>query len=326
MGRIKFSPGNSCCEDTCPIFEDDFNRADSTSLGADWTETAGAWEIVSNELTTASANAELTTAASVPVTQSGVGKVTMRIKATASGDIICIGDKSGGSQVLFTFKFGTGSYVGTKYLSADESRDAYTLNTNTWYSVEIGNFVKIDGNIIRVNYASGLVGTVKFNPFSIGTTTLSGSAYFDDIVISDFTGASDECPDYTGSCGWFNTDPPPASVTLDIVGAGAAGLYDYTNLNGTYSLNSLGNCNYRVSGLSINITDSTGSPRTINRIDFLPFADANVSRAYVDTDVTRYYQTDQWSTAGDPLLGDSNSLTLNPVAFTTGAGTATVSY
>jgi hypothetical protein len=32
------------------IFSDDFNRADSTSLGADWTEVAGNWTIASNQL------------------------------------------------------------------------------------------------------------------------------------------------------------------------------------------------------------------------------------------------------------------------------------
>ena len=316
---------NCCCQAACPIFQDDFNRADSTSLGANWTETAGSWEIVSNELTTASANAELTTASAVPVTFTAYGRITMRIKATASGDIICIGDKSGGEFFLYTFKFGTGSYVGTSYIGNDEARHSYTLNTNTWYEVEIGDFVKVDGNIIRVCYSQkGLIGLAKFNNFSIGTTTLTGSAYFDDIVIYDYTGASNECPAFVGSCGWFNEDPIPASLTLDIVGATAAGLYDYTNLNGTYALDDLGNCFHEISGLSIAITDASGFPQTITRLTFRNFNVFQV--AEIETNLTTYYRSDEWSTAGDPFLGDTNSLTLNSLPFTTGAGTATVSY
>ena len=44
-----FSPSCQCCED-CILFEDDFNRANSTTVGNGWTEVAGDWEIVSNEL------------------------------------------------------------------------------------------------------------------------------------------------------------------------------------------------------------------------------------------------------------------------------------
>lgn len=38
-----------CCPE-CTIFIDDFNRADSTSLGSNWSEDSGSWEIASNEL------------------------------------------------------------------------------------------------------------------------------------------------------------------------------------------------------------------------------------------------------------------------------------
>jgi hypothetical protein len=36
-------------------FTDDFNRADSTSLGANWVEVSGDWSIISNQLSSGSA-------------------------------------------------------------------------------------------------------------------------------------------------------------------------------------------------------------------------------------------------------------------------------
>lgn len=39
-----------CCQRGCTIFEDDFNRSDSTSLGSGWEEVSGDWQIVSGEL------------------------------------------------------------------------------------------------------------------------------------------------------------------------------------------------------------------------------------------------------------------------------------
>lgn len=44
---------NKCCCPVvgCAVASDDFNRADSTTIGALWTEHVGDWEIVSNELT-----------------------------------------------------------------------------------------------------------------------------------------------------------------------------------------------------------------------------------------------------------------------------------
>jgi len=44
-------PRRCCCVTGCPITSDDFNRADSTTIGAQWTEHVGDWFIVSNKLT-----------------------------------------------------------------------------------------------------------------------------------------------------------------------------------------------------------------------------------------------------------------------------------
>lgn len=44
-------PRLCCCASGCAVAADDFNRADSTTIGALWTEHVGDWEIVSNQLT-----------------------------------------------------------------------------------------------------------------------------------------------------------------------------------------------------------------------------------------------------------------------------------
>src|SRR5690348_17002017 len=52
----KHNPG--CCGcggTTCSLFSDNFTRADSTSIGASWTEVFGNWEIISNTLRVTSA-------------------------------------------------------------------------------------------------------------------------------------------------------------------------------------------------------------------------------------------------------------------------------
>jgi hypothetical protein len=45
------APRKCCCNVGCDIASDDFNRADSTSVGSDWDEESGDWAIASNKLT-----------------------------------------------------------------------------------------------------------------------------------------------------------------------------------------------------------------------------------------------------------------------------------
>ena len=49
MTLKKNNPGCGCCVD-CGIFEDNFDRADDTDLGSDWSVGSGSWEIANNKL------------------------------------------------------------------------------------------------------------------------------------------------------------------------------------------------------------------------------------------------------------------------------------
>lgn len=53
-----FAAGCACCG--CTIASDDFNRSDSASIGSDWTEDSGTWEIYSNYLRLTSASGVVT--------------------------------------------------------------------------------------------------------------------------------------------------------------------------------------------------------------------------------------------------------------------------
>lgn len=48
---------DQCGCESCSPFSDDFNRADDTDLGADWSEVSGSWAISSNRLVTSSTSA-----------------------------------------------------------------------------------------------------------------------------------------------------------------------------------------------------------------------------------------------------------------------------
>ena len=60
--RIYLAESACCCDEaivSCIIFEDDFNRIDSSNIGSNWLELVGDWEIISNKLVIDSTNASV---------------------------------------------------------------------------------------------------------------------------------------------------------------------------------------------------------------------------------------------------------------------------
>lgn len=72
-----------CCSG-CVYFEDDFNRPDSTNLGADWTEVAEDWEIKTNKLQVSDSNAIVTCDETNP--DGTAITATCTLKGAAEGD------------------------------------------------------------------------------------------------------------------------------------------------------------------------------------------------------------------------------------------------
>lgn len=74
-----------CCGAGCQIASDDFDRADSTDIGADWDEVAGDWEIASNVLRVESSDALARHQSPQPDNEFGL-RVIADVKGDSDGD------------------------------------------------------------------------------------------------------------------------------------------------------------------------------------------------------------------------------------------------
>ncbi|MFJ5973529.1 hypothetical protein [Streptomyces sp. NPDC093060] len=76
-------------------FTDDFNRADSTNLGANWVEVSGDWSIVSNQLSSGSAGGTIILrAAGAMATSDNSAQVTIAATAAVSHGVWCRGNSN----------------------------------------------------------------------------------------------------------------------------------------------------------------------------------------------------------------------------------------
>lgn len=74
-------------------FTDDFNRADSSNLGAGWTEVSGDWSIASNQLSPGNAGGTIILrTATAMATDDNSSQITVATTATASQGVWCRGD------------------------------------------------------------------------------------------------------------------------------------------------------------------------------------------------------------------------------------------
>lgn len=83
-------------------FTDDFNRSDSTSLGAGWVEVSGDWSIVSNQLSPGAAGGTIILrAAGTMASDDHYAQVTIAATTTASQGVWCRGNSNISSGYLF---------------------------------------------------------------------------------------------------------------------------------------------------------------------------------------------------------------------------------
>lgn len=77
-----------CCPGECYVFYDQFNRSDSTDLGADWTEVVGYWSIVAKRLVeVGTADAKAITTAEVPADSAGEMDAFVQVYNYSVGDV-----------------------------------------------------------------------------------------------------------------------------------------------------------------------------------------------------------------------------------------------
>ncbi|WP_445520411.1 hypothetical protein [Streptomyces sp. NEAU-174] len=105
-------------------FSDDFNRPDSTDLGAGWVEVSGDWSIVSNQLSPGAAGGTIILrAAGAMATSDHYAQVTIAATTTASQGVWCRGNanisqgylwrNNGSSWDLFSVVGGSFTNIGT---------------------------------------------------------------------------------------------------------------------------------------------------------------------------------------------------------------------
>jgi hypothetical protein len=83
-------------------FTDDFNRADSTNLGANWVEVSGDWSIISNQLSSGSAGGTIILrAAGAMATNDNSAQVTIAATGAVSHGVWCRGNSTFTSGYLW---------------------------------------------------------------------------------------------------------------------------------------------------------------------------------------------------------------------------------
>jgi len=169
-------------------FADDFNRADSTSLGANWVEVSGDWSIVSNRLSSGSAGGTIILrAAGAMATNDHYAQVTISTTAVASHGVWCRGNSNisqgylwrndGSSWTLFSVVGGSFTSIGS-FAGAAVNGDIAKVQA-------VGSTIKgfVNG-VQRVSVTDTNVPTGT----SVGLRAESVSALrFDDFVAADVT-------------------------------------------------------------------------------------------------------------------------------------------
>ncbi len=233
---------NPCCCSVpdCTLFLDDFNRADSGSLGANWTETAGTWSILSNNLYCVSSNAIATYGGSFSFVQN----FRVLCKGNDSGDQMRLGFTQnifpyGPSFIGVELEVGSSAKLrsiidnGTKTIVWENS---VTAAAGVWHELAIISSGGASGTCAVVLNRSRFEMPVIGGSFKqVGTGNITSHVYFDDYQL----GAGGSSTNY-GTCsaptvywGWPPAYAEPAIITATISGITTP---SRSYMNGTYAL------------------------------------------------------------------------------------------
>lgn len=259
-----FDPGSCCCN-KCVIFADNFNRADSGSLGPNWSQLAATWSIASNKLTTSNASAiaecvvpppyhflgtPFTTYAQA-VVSGGYARVMLSAGPAGGGVVFIAAELGGGKIRLIARNDAMWPLLGDiviRECSAGSSgllricvslRDDYIVTC--WLDgVPLISAYISNGGILGTSYPD-FVNTLSCG--AVGTGASSGSVTFDDFesgISNDYPISSTViCPPCSGCCWPPTSDRPPqikAVLALTTTPGGPPCPGFCESLNGTYLL------------------------------------------------------------------------------------------
>lgn len=224
-----------CCPcEQCRIEFDNFNRADSTNLGADWTEEDGDFEILDNEVITnnSAAQAVHTTTHDLPYV------VSFRFKGDDKGDQIKLFVAVSGAEFLYAMAtLETDADCATLSLHKEDGTELAStvvpgLVEDVWHSLRVcvtvtegeeSNTVNLraklftDSGTVRLATKTGITGTYDgISSVGFGTGSITTTVHFDDfcwqrhqtlVPPDEYSEAEPNCPHCdVASCSYFQDD------------------------------------------------------------------------------------------------------------------------
>lgn len=245
-----FWPNCPCC--TCKEYSDEFTRSDSTNIGGDWTEEAGAWEIASNKLRTTSTDA-VAVYAYEPSSDSFTFGVDLTFSLLSSGKLRLYCRLDADNYVCGEAKLGSlsvGGYV--RLISC-------TAGTETVIA-QVGNRsgrywrMCVDSDAGVVAFGTSSTETGEFDAAAVayisppgkqlavgtGDELWAGGPYMDfDTFTVWKPGSASDCPVCRRCCD--SGQWPREEVQLELTGlsnttSGSDGCTSCTSLHGTYTL------------------------------------------------------------------------------------------
>jgi hypothetical protein len=256
-----FPRGKQCCCDgdeevTCEYFSDDFTRGDSSSLGSDWTETAGDWEISSNTLITGDDDAICLCNTDHP---------------DGSQPLICIvkmvhGKDNDNLQMILGYEDASNyTYVNAQRLNGDlirlriyektagsDSQEDTADFSHTegdplwvkacWTGAAVQVETSTDGSTYTARVSAGITSTDT--TCGVGTGSIGNiDAVFDDFSLSRHEQHTAGCEGCSLDCARCS-DAEPYQFQVVISGL-AAGDADCTSVNGTWVLDQVSGCEWQ---------------------------------------------------------------------------------
>lgn len=226
----QWQPCPTCCPTGCVYFSDNFNRTDDTDLGADWTETAGDWEIVSNTVQTSDADAVLTCDEEHP-TASNKYIAVVTVKFDTDGDIarlvIADGDYYAEVERITSTCCRVRLYDNTGADPVCLGSSGGSLSP--WARIVVCSEEDKIHVSIGGSFPLTIPSTVTSSVVSIETGTCTGTVSFEDFALSKHYEDDNTCPACGDEgCTWF-ADSGCASGSLSATDWTTTGTWTYTS-------------------------------------------------------------------------------------------------
>lgn len=243
-----YGPRGACgCCESCDIFSDDFNRADSSDLGADWDEVSGSWSITSNTLRTSSTNA-------VAVSSASTGTSTLYLKALVKGDT-----SSDCVRLVFAYENSSNYWFAELFLGAAkavrigqvvagfptilQSTSPITTSLNTFYRFSVCvSQTNIVHAVVYDSSGSGFIGQVQHASSTslpvglvgVGTGSPVNNVEFDDFELRVVSEDCEQCTGYCTACVDPIGMPPAWDITMPSLPSGGCNTAQCTAVGATW--------------------------------------------------------------------------------------------